>query len=99
MSEESELIQEIKDHIASRGGSNSEWYVGIAKDPEQRLFVDHNVNKDTDKWIHRKASSSTIARNVEGHFINKLHTDGDVGGGDDTTIHVYAFRENSHTRR
>ncbi len=99
MSEESELIQIIKDHIASRGGSYSEWYVGIAKDPEQRLFVDHNVNENTDKWIHKETSSSTIARNVEDYFVNKLHTDGDVGGGDNTTKHVYAFRKNSHTKR
>jgi hypothetical protein len=97
MSEESELIGKIKNHIADRGGSYSEWYVGIAKDPKQRLFKDHNVNEDTDKWIHVGASSSTVARNVEDYFVSKLGTDGGSGGGDSSTIHVYAYRKNSHT--
>ncbi|GIW62200.1 MAG: hypothetical protein KatS3mg090_0026 [Patescibacteria group bacterium] len=40
-----EIISEIKSHMAQCGGSYSDWYVGIATDPRERLFIDHNVDE------------------------------------------------------
>ncbi|MEK7616663.1 MAG: hypothetical protein AAB414_01265 [Patescibacteria group bacterium] len=37
------IIAEIKAYMAQGGGSYSDWYVGIAADPRQRLFNDHSV--------------------------------------------------------
>lgn len=91
-----EIIKEIKEHIASRGGSYADWYVGIATDPQERLFKDHKVNKDTDKWIRRLADSEKQAREIEDYFVNTLKTDGGTGGGINPTS-VYAYRKNSHT--
>ena len=90
------IILEIKNHIADRGGSYSEWYVGIATDPETRLFNDHNVNRDTDKWIYKKADSEQMARDVEVYFLNQLKTDGGTGGGNIPNF-VYAYRKSNHT--
>ena len=98
LSSERQIVDDIEAHIASRGGAYSEWYVGITRDPEQRLFTDHNVNRNTDKWFYKKATSSTSARNIENYFINSHGTDGGTGGGDDNTDYVYAYRKNSHTR-
>lgn len=95
--EELELIQQIKSYIIKNGGIYSSWYAGIAKDPRSRLFNDHAVDEKSDAWIFRIASSSDLARNVEQHFIQKLGTDGDTGGGDDYTKAIYAYRKSFRT--
>jgi len=43
MTSEETLKKNIKKHMDDRGGPYSEWYVGIAEDPKDRLFNDHNV--------------------------------------------------------
>ena len=92
------IIKELKDHIASRGGTYSEWYTGIAEDPEARLD-EHNVNrKGGDKWAHREASSSDIAREIETYFTETLGTDGAPGGGTDASKFVYIYKKNNHTK-
>ena len=73
-------------------------YIGIASDAEDRLFNDHSVNRETDIWIYRTASSDSVAREIEKHFID-LGFDGGPGGGDDDTKMVYCFLQNSHTKR
>ncbi len=88
---------EIKAHIQSRGGTYSDWYVGIASDPEERLFNDHNVDKENGKWCYRECENASVAREIEEYFINTLGTDGGSGGGDYTTKHVYAYRKTLST--
>ncbi len=96
--EEERIISEIKNHISSRGGTYSEWYVGIAEEPRQRLFGEHNVKEKEDKWIFRQTSSNETARNIEKYFVNSLKTDGGTGGGDEKTKSVYAYKKASHTK-
>jgi len=90
--------QTINDHIKSRGGSYSEWYVGIASEPRHRLFVEHNVDETNDKWIYHRCQSSAEARQVEEFFLNNLGTDGGPGGGDQATKYVYAYRKTRSTK-
>jgi hypothetical protein len=90
--------QEIKEHIKSRGGAYSDWYVGIAADASQRLFNDHNVDRKKDYWIYRECESSGAAREVEEYFTNTLGTDGGPGGGDQSTRSVYAYKKTSNTK-
>lgn len=92
------MKQEIKDHIKSRGGAHSDWYVGIAADAPQRLFNDHNVDKKNGCWIFRECESSSSAREVEEYFLNTLGTDGGTGGGDQSTRFVYAYKKTSYTK-
>ena len=92
------IISEIKTFIAKWGGRYIDWYVGIASDPRQRLFNDHNVNEKIDGWIFREALNSESARSLEDYFINILKTDGGSGGGDYTTTFVYAYKKANHTK-
>ncbi len=93
-----DIIADIKAYIAKFSGTKySDWYVGIASDPKQRLFVDHCVNEQSGAWIYCEALSSDAAREVEQYFIDQLKTDGGPGGGDRTTRFVYAYRKTSST--
>jgi len=99
MAKSAETVKrEIKAHILNRGGAYSDWYVGIASDPRDRLFNDHNVSKDNGQWIFRECEDSAVARDVEDYFVNTLGTDGGLGGGDNTTKYVYAYRKTSRTK-
>lgn len=91
-----QIVLEIDGHIKDRGGPYDSWYVGIASDPEDRLFVDHKVKREEDFWIYRSTANSDIARSIEQHFLG-LGCDGGPGGGDAQTRAVYAYKKASHT--
>ena len=91
-----EIIEDIQSYITERGGDIEKWYVGIAADPEKRLFDNHSVDENKDKWIYCTASSSKVAREVEEHFLDK-GADGGPGGGGKDTKSVYAYRISSRT--
>ena len=91
-----EIIKEIRSYITECGGSIKKWYVGIAADPEERLFDDHSVDEEKDFWICCTASSNTVARDVEKHFLAKGAAGG-TGGGSKATKSVYAYRISSRT--
>lgn len=74
-----EIIGDIQSHITKRGGGMGGWYVGIAAKPEERLFDDHSGDKEKDAWIYCPASSSSVARDIEKHFLDK-GADGGTGG-------------------
>ena len=91
------IVQEIDNHIRAHGGGYPAWYVGIAADPRDRLFNDHNVHEKGDAWIHRDAGSEQAAREVEQHFLG-LGCQGGGGGGSYPTRYVYAYKMAAHTR-
>jgi len=93
---EETVKKEIKEHIDKSGYPYSEWYVGISDDPEDRLFNDHKVEKKS-WWIYRECFNSEAARRVEEYLINTLGTKGDVGGGDEKSIFVYAYKITNST--
>lgn len=95
--EKNQIILEIKSHINKNGATYQNWYVGIAEDPEERLFSGHNVDKDNDIWIYRESNSSEVAREIEEYFLD-LGTKGGSGGGDSDAKYVYAYKINSHTK-
>lgn len=97
MANERQILQEIVDHINKEGGPYYTWYSGIASDPRDRLFNDHNVSEKNGWWIHRNAESEQSARNIENQLINNYGTDGGGGGGDSKTIHVYSYKKTSAT--
>ena len=88
------IASEIKNHADREGSGYSNWYCGIASDPNQRLFSDHNVpsGKDQAWWVKRNANSEKNARDTESYLL-ELGFDGGSGGGDGTTIHVYAYKK------
>ena len=85
-----EIIKDIEGYIANRAGDIYEWYVGIAAKPKERLFDDHSVDEHNGAWIWRRASSDSVARDIEQHFLDK-GAQGGPGGGDEDTTAVYAY--------
>lgn len=85
------IYQEIVAYIASHGRPYKDWYAGITGDVSQRLFTKHKVSKETHPaWIYRTCASADDARAVE-TALHNLGCDGGVGGGDATTVLVYAY--------
>jgi len=95
-SSKEQIIRDVEGHVQKCGGPYSKWYAGIATDPDQRLFTDHNVNRKTDAWIFRKAKSEQDARYIEKYFLRK-GMKGGTGGGKNPR-HFYAYKMNNHTR-
>ena len=93
-----ELIKEVTTYIQNNGGVYFEWYVGIASDPRQRLFVEHGVKEIGDVWIFSTADNASMARAAEKHLLDVLRADGGPGGGDNTTTVVYAYKKAWHTK-
>ena len=81
---------EIVAHINKQGGPYSSWYAGIASDWRNRLFEEHQVPQKGYWYIARQCFNDTDARNVEQALL-KLGCDGGGGGGDHTTLYVYAY--------
>ena len=91
------IAGEIDAYIHQCGGGYPNWYVGIASNPRNRLFNDHNVDEQKNYWIIRDAGSEPVARQIEKFFLDK-GCQGGGGGGDASTRYVYAYRITSTTR-
>ncbi len=89
--------QEIAAYVGQHGGNYSQWYVGIAANPQDRLFSGHNVSERGGAWIYRTCTNSDQARAIEDYFIS-MGMKGGPGGGDATTKAIYAYRITSSTR-
>ena len=89
-----QIAADIDRYIWNHGGLYRNWYVGIAANPRDRLFSNHNVSEQFGSWIYREAANDAVARNVEQHFVNQKGTQGGSGGGDFRTRYVYAFKIN-----
>ena len=89
-----EIVNDIANHFKSIDYNNC--YVGVTSDVESRLFGDHSVSKENGHWIYRTASSDSVAREIEQHFLD-AGMDGAPGGGDETSTIVYAYKKTSNT--
>lgn len=86
----------ILDYIGT--DDKSDWYVGIATYPKERLFKDHNVNENG-KWIYNRVPmSETDARDTEAYLLKTYPFKGGVGGGDNPR-YVYAYKITSKTKQ
>ena len=95
----STIINEIEQFMSKFGGYYSDWYVGIATNPKDRLFNDHNVNEQNDVWIFRTADTDDIARSIEQYFLTQRETDGGPGGGSNSSKVVYAYKKTPVTQQ
>ena len=91
-----EIIAKFNNWLKSQTGNRSDWYVGIAADPEDRLTNGHGLDgRDACMWL--PANSSSDARAVEKHFLD-AGFDGGGGGGDNRTTQVYTCFKSSRFR-
>jgi len=84
------IISDIKSYVAKIGNDYSQWYVGVASDPKQRLFKDHAVQQAGGAWIYAPCASSAVAREIEDHFLAR-GMKGGSGGGDASSKYAYAY--------
>ena len=94
---EKEILNKLISYINSHGGVYSEWYSGITSDPQQRLFVEHNVSRENGHWVYHNAGRDHSARNIVSALINNYGTDGGSGWGNASTTNVYAYRKTAGT--
>jgi hypothetical protein len=94
---EQEIIKFLVGHIQKYGSDFRNWYVGIASDPKSRLFNEHCVSKENDRWGYDNAGSEQSARNIEEFIITNYNTDGG-GGGDINSTWVYVYKKTYFTR-
>jgi len=75
-----------------------DWYVWIASNPEERLFQQHNVDRQNWNWCCTEALFTTDdARAVEKYFIDQHWTKWWTWWWDHTTKFVYAYFITSNT--
>lgn len=91
------IIDAIKNFINSNDGNYSAFYVGIAKDPKDRLFNEHKVDESSGIYDYWEAYDDEDARDVEKYCIDTLGTKGGDGGGDESSDNVYAYKTTSDT--
>jgi len=92
-----DIITAIDTYMRKFQYKNSDWYVGIASDPRDRLFNGHSVD-EKGIWIFEQATSNTVARDVEQAYLSTGH-DGGPGGGDKDSVYVYAYVKLQGTTR
>lgn len=97
MATKQQILQNIIDYVAKCGGTYSQWYVGVAAIPRDRLFNNHSVDEKSGYWIYDTCATSDEARAIEDYFIGK-GMKGGPGGGDSTTKSAYAYKITSGTR-
>jgi hypothetical protein len=95
MAKNDKIVQDILDYVGNE--DKPDWYVGIATDIEQRLFVEHNVSKNNGRWIYREANSEQEARDTEKYLLDTYSFKGGTGGGD-KPVYVYAYKITSYTK-
>jgi len=91
-----QAYDEIIAHIQEQKGPYSTWYCGIAADWKDRLFNAHNIPKENYWHIACQCFTHSDARAVEKGLLD-LGCDGGPGGGDNTTVWVYAYLKGSMT--
>ena len=73
------------------------WYVGVAANPEYKLFGAHGVDRKYGAWIYRNAGSSLVAREIERYFLD-TGLKGSQGRFDYSSIYIYAYRIETYTK-
>ena len=94
---EHEVVDKIVAFVRLKGGAFREWYVGITRDPDDRLFNQHLVRRGDKEYYYETTHSQNSARNAEQRLVN-LGFDGGSGGGDEQTKSVYVYKKKSHTK-
>ena len=92
------IINNFDEYLSKIGGNYSDWYIGVTKDAKDRLFNGHAVDEESGSWIYNTATSDTVSREVEKHYLDR-GCSGGGGGGDDTAVMVYAYKKTTTTKQ
>jgi hypothetical protein len=84
------IFGNINNKMNASGVRFAGWYVGIAADPEDRMFNEHNVSRTGGTWIICRAFNDAQARKIEKAY-HDAGCKGAGGGGDEKTVFIYAY--------
>ena len=88
---------EIMRYVKEIGSDFSEWYIGIAEDPSEALFVMHKVDKQKDIWMYKQAVSVRACFTVRDYFLKIQNMSGSNSSNENvtkSTNYVYIFKKN-----
>ena len=91
-------IQQITMYINAHDPTYEHWYIGIAKDPNKRLFQQHSVDKTWGDFLVIETSSDEIAREVESYFTETSPIQGGPRGGNEASKYVYIYKITLNTK-
>lgn len=92
------IISKFEEYMRQYGTRYDEFYVGIAKDPIDRLKNGHCVDHTIPHVYWTEALHSTVVRNIEKYFLSQ-GSKGGPGGGDETTCYIYVYKITPKTRQ
>jgi hypothetical protein len=76
----------------------ADWYVGVARNPRERLFNHHGVNEAAGDWAFEEAETAKAARRIATSFHDGAGCDGELGVPDPEALSVYIYLKTSDTR-
>ena len=93
-----QIIADIDAHLQKSSAKHyKDFYVGITKDIDDRLFDFHQVPQKDHWYIYQKATDDDESRAVETHFLD-IGMDGGDGGGDEESVFVYCYEISNVTK-
>jgi hypothetical protein len=89
---------EIEELIREKciGKFYSDYSIGITKNPKERVFSDHKVDRNKCHWIFESENKKDSCE-IESYFIKKGMKGGVGGNIDDKCVYVYVYRITEHT--
>ncbi|MFZ8907360.1 MAG: hypothetical protein ACO293_02905 [Nitrosopumilaceae archaeon] len=89
------VIKRIETYMSKFEGDYTDWYIGITKDLDERLFDLHKV-EENGIWISFGADTEEVAKKVEEYFLDKK-TDGNPTPLEENARIVYVYKKNAKT--
>ena len=93
-----EAVNNIKRKIDLYGHDYNAWYIGIAKDVTQKLFVDHKVNDQNGIWIYIVANTNSDAKEIKNYF-ERIGVTFNNSDDDENGLFVFAYKKESFIRQ
>lgn len=87
-----QLLSILKQYVMKDGEGYAAWYVGVCRDPRERLFKEHRVTESGELWLYRRVANPETAEAVEDLFVNRYGADGRPGTEENPT-YIYAYKK------
>ncbi len=92
-----QIISEFESFMGKHATHYSQFYVGIAADPNDRLINGHGIDHTVPHIYWNQALDHNTVRAIEKYFLTK-GTKGGAGGGDSNTKYIYVYFITPKTR-
>lgn len=69
----------------------SAWYAGITCDPERLLYVDHNVDRDTNTHLVVQCQTKQEAATLKDYLVEDYGCTGVTGDSNDHGLYVFVY--------